>query len=153
MKFSSPFLAKHGKKNETWVLAVIYSILIYTLIIASHPKLQDVPKSLRNSFLYGQNNDLLSFDHAYDVFRPYLPQEGRISFVMDVDFNIYGTDIEQIYTAQSNFAPLIVNPEPIEPIAVINCSNDSAAFVRMKLLGYEPLEHISKGHFIARKRS
>jgi len=149
MKFNLPKMAK----LELLWLSCVYFALITILVIASRLTLPESPAILKKSFLSGSNYGFLSFDQAFDVFRPHLPQKGRISFIMDVDFNLYGTDISQIYTAQSNLAPLIINPEPIEEIAIVNCSNDSAAIMRMSMLGYEPIAHVGKGHFVAQKKS
>lgn len=78
-----------------------------------------------------------------------LPQ--KISFIGDEDYRT-GGPIEQLYyTAQNHLAPRFLNPEPIEEIALVLCSQDEISAERLKGLGYEWLYKAGHGKGLAKK--
>ena len=73
---------------------------------------------------------------AFEPLRRELPASGRFTFLMDYPFHPYGNTVELLYTAQSVLAPVLLNPQPGEPLALVWCSSESAAVRRMAETGY-----------------
>jgi len=104
------------------------------------------------SLLSGSEEGYQPLGVEFEAYRPFLPEKGTASFIMDYQFNPYVTNIEHLYTAQSYLIPLVLNPHPGELAGIIHCTNQGIANVRMRMTGYQLLIPISDGKGIAVKK-
>ena len=74
------------------------------------------------------------------------------SFIMDYPFHPYGKTVEQLYTAQSVLAPTLLNPQPLEPAALVYTSGSGIADKRLSETGYEAVTWLAPGKGLARRR-
>ena len=86
----------------------------------------------------------------FAIFEPYLPHKGSVSFLTDDPEH---TATEQLQAARSRLAPLLLNPDPVESIALVFCSQNAIAAARMQATGYRAIKVLGDGKLIAEKRS
>jgi hypothetical protein len=121
------------------------------VLTAPYPKRERPPAAVLKPLFLGTDDGLPEFGGAFNTFRSFLPRKGEISFIMDYPFHPYGKTVEQLYTAQSALIPLVLNPEPGEPEAVVFCSSPAAAEKRLAETGYRMTHAFGDGKGLARR--
>lgn len=131
--------------------AVFYGALLLVLFFAPIPETKIKNFKLLENLLNGTDNGFVPLGKEFTDFDGLLPQTGRISFIMDYRFSNYGRTVEQIYTAQSYFAPLVINTSAEEKLAVVYCSSDAVAEKRLAQEGYRWVRQLGSGKGLAEK--
>lgn len=138
-------------KSSKLISALFYGFLFLGLFFAPAAKSQISNFKLLENLLNGSDKGFYPLGHEFSVFDGLVPETGRISFIMDFPFSNYGKTVEQIYTAQSYFAPLLINKNPEEPLAIVFCSSEARAHKRLEHEGYRWKAQITPGKGLAEK--
>lgn len=141
-----------SKIVQTFVCFIFYGAITMVLIRSEHPPIPKPHPLLLQNLLLGTDRGYQELGSQFLAFRNNLPAKGTVSFVMDYAFSPYGSNIEQIYTAQSYLVPLVLNPNPGEPIGVFYCTTESIAQLKMLQFGYKPILPLRDGQTIAIKQ-
>lgn len=89
--------------------------------------------------------------YKMNTFRPYLPLTGKVSFLTYPPINVDQALETLYYDAQNYLAPLILNPAPVETLAIIWTSNDSQMQKLASQNGYQITSVLSQGKALAVK--
>ena len=134
------------------VISTIFFLFIVLLVLRSkHPPVQSPHPLLLQELLKGSDRGYIPLGHEFSKFKNILPEAGTFSFIFDYPFGAYAPNVEWLYTAQNQLAPLILNPQPVEPAALVYCTNSSIADKRMRETGYRLAAVIGDGKAIAVK--
>ena len=141
------------------ILSGLFYIAIITLILTQgfKPiKLKPIPLLL-NSLVSGTDQGYILRGHELKPFKPHLPVRGTISFIMDFPYGKY-VSAEKLakkkiffHDAKTYLAPLTVNTEPTENVAIFYCSNADIAEARLAETGYRWQTKIADGKGVAVK--
>ena len=106
---------------------------------------------LLKSLLSGNTQGYILPGSELEPFKNSLPNSGSVSFLTDQAFGVNQDEEKFLYDAQSYLAPLVLNTEPGEALAVVYCSTQASADSRLQATGYSWLHMISDGKGIAQK--
>ncbi len=135
------------------VVYILFFALVLKTIFTDPPAvLPPVPGRLLTAYLSGQSNSFIPTGAEFSMFKGSLPPKGPVTFLGDVPFNPYSPDIDQLYKAQSFFTPLLLNPAPVERVAIVYCSQASHADLRMQETGYRLIKALHNGKGMAVKK-
>ncbi|PIQ86836.1 MAG: hypothetical protein COV74_03120 [Candidatus Omnitrophica bacterium CG11_big_fil_rev_8_21_14_0_20_45_26] len=115
------------------------------LTLTTHPV-------LLKSLILGQNKGYILPGSEFEIFRPYLPRNGRFSVIFDEPFAQNKSIQHRLWNAQNYLCPLILNHDPAEELALVLCSDESSASKRLNATHYTWLKQINPGAGIARKQ-
>jgi hypothetical protein len=133
---------------------ILFYCIVTSIVLASElPPLRGPVSFLRDQLFSGNHAAFRAQDPGifFSAFAPFLPARGRISFITDLPYAPRDPATELIQRAQGRLAPLILNPEPVERMALVFCSNSSIAEARMKAASYRPVRILGDGKIIAVK--
>lgn len=146
-------IAQKSKFSMPWIgTLAFYGLVLAIVASAELPSLQPESFLLRKELLSGNEHIFPVPGSVFSVFKPYLPEKGSVSFLMDSRYHPYAPITEQLYTAQSYLAPLILNAMPVEKNAIVYCSKGSLAGPRIQNAGYRLKIALADGKGIAEKK-
>ncbi len=125
--------------------------MLKILFTAPPPGLPPLPAGLIQAYLHGNEKPFIGPGAEFSRFKGMLPPKGPVTFLIDVPFTPYATGIEKLYAAQSYFTPLILNPQPVERAAIVDCASPLMADLRMQQTGYQMIARIAEGKGMAVK--
>ena len=135
-----------------WTATLLFHGFIFFIIAtAKLPPLSDQTFVSRQRLFEDNKKYFPDPDGVFSLFKPYAPEKGSLSFIMDFPYNPYGTNIAQVFSAQNYFAPLILNPHPQEKQAFFFCSSNQIAAVRLQETGYKIRALLADGKGLAEK--
>lgn len=138
--------------SKTAFLGVLFHVAIFSLILLfKAPALPPIHANLLKELLAGKS-PFLPFGSEFEAFKPHLPPNERVSFIMDFPFTPYVRDIDRFYTAQSYFTPIVLSHEPDQRAAIVYCSSTAIAQKRLEETGYQILLPLAEGKGIAVKK-
>ena len=144
---------KRFRSALPWTMNLMfYGSVCWIIAISELPPITGPVFLMRRQFLAG-NETLFRIQDSgfpYVIFEPYLPHKGSVSFLTDDPEH---TATEQLQAARSRLAPLLLNPDPVESIALVFCSQNVIAVARMQTTGYRAIKVLGDGKMIAEKRS
>ena len=136
-----------------WIASILFYAAVAAGIAVHKPAPVPPPHpALLSELLAGRDRGYNPFGFEFEPFRRALPPGGRVSFLMDYPFGPYVKTVEKLYTAQFYLAPLMINPDPAEQIAIVYCSDIPTADRRMAETGYRLGMPIAEGKAIAVKK-
>ena len=138
-----------SKKAGFLASGVFFGIVLKILLTAPAPALPPLPAGLLQAYLQGNERPFVRPGAEYAHFKGLLPPQGPVTFLMDVPFTSYARGIEKLYAAQIYFTPLILNPEPGERAAIIDCTGPLMAEVRLQQTGYRMIAKVADGKGMA----
>lgn len=142
-------------KADSWFsIALAIGLLFFSLGIiqnASRPVLPQPSSSLSARFWRADLTGLPVPGNEYSIFKDFLPPNGKISFISDYPFHPYSKTVGQLYAAQNQLAPLILNPNPVEAFSLIYCSSAQIAAERARQTGYRIVRITADGKGIGVK--
>lgn len=144
-------IAVFEKPGRVLLVVTLLAFISYGIRHTTWPALPENSLSAFQRFCAADHNNLPSHNQEYDVFKPYLPSHGSVSFIMDYPFHPYSKTVGQLYTAQSRLAPLVLNPSPDEKNAIIFCTDAKTADIRMLQTGYRLTQALANGKGVAVK--
>lgn len=124
-------------------------------MISELPPIQKPVFLMQKQFLAGNEQFFRIQDPGlpFAIFEHHLPRKGSVSFLTDTPHGSEHATGEQLLRAQGQLAPVLVNPDPVENIAFVFCSQNTAANVRMASTGYVPTRILGSGKIVAEKKS
>jgi hypothetical protein len=131
---------------------MFYGTILAIVAFSELPPLSQENFDLRKGLLSGNEQILREPGAEFSIFKPYLPEKGAVSFLMDSLYHPYAPAAEQLYLAQSYLAPLILNIVPVEKNALVYCSKGFLADEWMQNTGYRLTVALADGKGIAEKK-
>lgn len=130
-----------------------YGIIALIVITSELPGVSQHVFFLRDQFLAGNSAFFRGQDPGiiFSPYTPFLPPQKEISFITDTPYAPRDQATEKLQIAQGWIAPRILNPDPVEPSALIFCSNGAIAEARMKATGYRIVKTLGNGKGLAEK--
>lgn len=139
------------KKIAPLASGVFFGLIVKILLTVPSPALPPLPAGLVQAYLRGVESPFTRPGAEYSRFKGLLPPRGPVTFLMDVPFTPYARGIEKLYAAQSYLTPFILNPQPGERAAIIDCSGPLIADLRMQQTGYRMIARVADGKGMAVK--
>ncbi len=136
-----------------WAINLLfYGSVCWIIAISELPPIPGPVFLMRKQFLAGNETLFRIQDPGlpFAIFEPYLPRRGSVSFLTDDPEH---TATEQLQAARGQLAPLLLNPDPVEKIALVFCSQTAIAAARMQATDYRAIKIFGDGKLIAEKRS
>ena len=147
---------KRPRSVLPWVMNLMfYGSICWIITISELPPVKEPVFLMQKQFLAG-NETIFRFQDPglpFAIFEQYLPRKGSVSFLTDAPYDPRQAATEQLQTAQSRLAPLLLNPAPGENTALVFCSSNAIAAARMQAAGYQAVRVLGNGILIAEKRS
>lgn len=136
-------------------IPLIFYIIIGMILVTSELPEVKTPAFITRHWLFsGQELPFKSQDPGrfFSIFEPYrTPQDPRVSFLTDEDYDPRDPGIEKLQAAQGRLAPTLLNPAPGERLAFVFCSNTAIAAKRLQVTGYRMTHSLGNGKGIAEK--
>lgn len=134
---------------------IFYGFILFVIVATPIPSLPDQVFILKKFFDSGQENvfRLLDPGAPFSMFEPYIHQNQRISFLMDLPYSPYDMSVEHFQAAQRYFTPRILTPFPTQEIALFHCSANPIAEKRAQETGYKITHMIGNGKAVGKKIS
>jgi hypothetical protein len=149
-------LLKRFRSAWPWALNLLfYGSICWIILISELPPVTGAVFLMRKQFLAG-NETLFRAQNPglrFTIFAPYFSGEKTISFLTDTPYEPEHAGTEALQAAQGQWAPLLLNPEPVEKTALVFCSQNAIAAARMQATGYQSTKVLGNGKMIAEKRS
>ena len=130
---------------------LFYGTICWILATAEIPVLNQTAFVLRKSLFSGGEAIFRVPGTEFLAFRPYLPTRGVVSFIKDTPHQPSDLKTEWLYLAQAQLLPLILDKNPGQKTAIIFCSNENIATLRMQETGYHLVKSFGSGKGIAGK--
>jgi len=130
---------------------LFYGMILAIIACSELPSLGPENFRLRKELLSGNKRIFRVLGADFSAFKPYLPPQGTVSFLMDSPYQPYDPITEKLYMAQSYLAPLILNANPVEKNAIVYCTKGFIADDRMQSAGYKLKIALADGKGIAEK--
>lgn len=140
-------------KLKSLLLLAFYAALLSLFFLFESPRLPKPQKELLLSTLSGSNQGFRVLGHEFELYRPHLPPEGPVSFLMDFPFSPYSATIDQLYTAQAYLCPVVLNPNPGELGAIFHTSSAEVALRRSNETGYRLILPLGEGRAIGARQT
>ncbi len=136
---------------KTLVVVAGYSFVFITIFQNfPHTDLKPHPVLLK-SLLSGKDTAYLPQGSEVAAIKPFLPKGGQMSFLTDHPFGV-DKEEQKLYWSVSNFlCPMILNPQPVENIAIIYCSTAEIAEKKLRATGYKWMKAFPDGKGVAVK--
>lgn len=138
-------------KEKKFLSLIFFAAFFFIIFFEPYPSVKPINVKLLKNLLNTGDKGFKIPGQEYEVFKAHLPKAGAVSFIMDYPFSNYGRTVEQIYTAQSYLAPIVLNTQPVEDKAIVFCSSEPIAERRLELTGYEWEIRLGQGKGIARR--
>lgn len=138
-------------KEKKFLPLIFFAALFFIIFFEPYPPAKPINVQLLKNLLNASDKGFKIPGQEFEVFKVHLPKAGAVSFIMDYPFSNYGKTVEQIYTAQSYLAPILINTQPVENTAIVFCSSEQIAERRLELTGYEWEIRLGQGKGIARR--
>ena len=116
------------------------------LALKAHPR-------LTQDLWSGRDQSYVAPGSHFKIFKPYLAAQGRYSLILDRPNNESVKYKEASYDAQNFLAPLVINLETVEPMALVYCSTPEIAEQRLAQTGYEWAYPLAPGKGLAKKQN
>jgi hypothetical protein len=142
-----------GKKIPLATFGAVYVAFFIAMIAGTDKELPAIMPEVLSPLVSGNDQAFLPVGYEFEPFRKMLPARGRLGFIMDYPFHPYGQTITQLYSAQTYFVPVVFNPEPGDPVALLYCSNRFIADRRMAETGYRLAAVLADGKGFAAKKT
>lgn len=142
-----------GTKIPLAACCAVYAALFIAMIAGADKELPGIMPQMLQPLAAGNDRGFLPVGYEFEPFRKTLPDKGRLGFIMDYPFHPYGQTITQLYSAQTYFVPVVFNPEPGDPVALLYCSNRFIADRRLAETGYRLAAVLADGKGFAVKKS
>lgn len=139
---------RHAQDVATWLFAA--ALLALAVRSYASPNLKAHPRLLE-CLLTGETQGYIVPGSELAPFKPHLPRQGAVSFFTDQPFGENLEEEKLLYDAQGFLAPIVLNSQPGEALAVLYCTSEAAADARLAATGYHWLQKISEGKGIAQK--
>lgn len=130
---------------------LFYGSLCWTIALSELPSLDLSAFALRKLLFSGHEAIFRIPGAEFLIFRPYLPTKGTVSFIKDTPHQPSDPKTEWLYLAQRQLIPLLLNKNPGEKAAIIFCSNENIAELRMRDTGYHWVKNLGGGKGIAER--
>lgn len=140
------------KRASQILLIAFYTGLFYLILTSFKPLPVKAHPILLKSLLSGSDFGYIIPGSEFEPFKSVLPKRGKISFISQRDPGISQEEEKLMYDAQNYLAPLLLNPEPAQSIAIIYTSDHESAQNRLTALNYDWVQEFSPGKGVARKR-
>ncbi|MBI4550214.1 MAG: hypothetical protein HY714_04755 [Candidatus Omnitrophica bacterium] len=139
-------------------ISAVTSLVLYAALFIAAARSPDLlPRKISvpviRSLLAGEDRSILPVGYEFEPYRRFLPARGRLGFIMDFPFHPYGKTITQLYSAQTYFVPVVLNPNPGDPVALLYCSNRFIADQRLAETGYRLAAVLADGKGFAVKKT
>lgn len=147
---------KQPRPALSWIINLLfYGSICWIIAISELPPVKGPAFLMQKQFFSGNENIFRFQDPGlpFVIFKQYLPRKGSVSFLTDLPYDPQHAVTEQLQTAQGQMAPLLLNPAPVENMALVFCSNNEIAAARMQTAGYRVVRVLGNGKLIAEKRS
>jgi len=151
-KQDTSFFRKYGFAYAQAGAFVFYGLILTLIALAELPTVTPENFSKREALLAGKDFVFPEPGAQFSVFKPYLPGQGALSFLMDAPYRPYSSASEQLYMAQSYLAPLLLNANPVENVALVYCSQGTVAHQRLSDMGYQLKLALADGKGVAEKK-
>jgi hypothetical protein len=144
---------RNGLPSWTRIARVVFYGVAFLLVITSRkPSAPPQAYPLRRLLFGGHSAMFKSPGFEFGSLKPFLPQTGKVSFIMDIPYDPHDARMEPFCAAQAHLAPLVLTPFPSERVAIINCSNAAMAIRRSHETNYRIIQGPSGGKAIAVKQ-
>jgi hypothetical protein len=147
---------KRFRSALPWAVNLLfYGSILWAIVISELPPVSGPVFLMRKQFLAGNETPFRIQDPGlpYAIFEPYLPRKGSVTFLSDAPYSPEHAGTEKLQAAQGRLAPLTLNLDPVENIALVFCSQDAIAAARMQATGYRATRVLGDGKMIGGKRS
>ena len=135
-----------------WLLnGLFYGTICWILATSAIPSFNQTDFVLRKFLFLGGETIFRVPGAEFLAFRPYLPTRGAVSFIKDAPHQPSDLKTEWLYQAQGQLLPLILDKNPGQKTAIIFCSNENIATLRMQETGYHLVKNFGSGKGIAEK--
>ncbi|MBI3306203.1 MAG: hypothetical protein HYZ84_00145 [Candidatus Omnitrophica bacterium] len=133
--------------------AYLFHIIIIFVIIHSYaPARFELRTDVLRNLLQGFHQDYALPGSELEPFKKVLPAAEIVSFLTDHPFG-KNLDEEKIFNdARLYLAPIILNPEPMERVAIVYCSSQEIADQRLAENGYQWAAVMTPGKGVAVKK-
>lgn len=133
------------------VCVAVHILLAGIAFSGLKPVLLPAHPNLSSALLSGMDTAYSRPGAEFRMFKPYLPNTGRISLILDEPNRSSAHFKETSFDAQNFLAPLLINLETVEPLAIVSCSGAGIAEKRLAETGYVWSYPLAPGKGIARK--
>ncbi len=145
-------LSAQYRKFFAWTGSfVFYGSVLLVIAFAELPPVGPENFRSRKELFSGNEKIFMEPGAQFAPFKPYLPEKGTVSFLMDTPYHPYSPKTESLYMAQSYLVPLVLNTVPAEKTALVYCSQGFIADQWMRNTGYRLKFAIADGQGVAEK--
>ncbi|MDP3921259.1 MAG: hypothetical protein Q8R76_10700 [Candidatus Omnitrophota bacterium] len=138
-----------AEKIVSRLAMALYAIIIVVVLFNRIPRLPHLPDIVIPSLLSGDDLAYLPVGDKFQDFKPFLSTDGNVSWIMDVPYEPYLNNIDEMYKAQVYLAPMIINPHPGEQVAIVYCASGGNATKRVREEHYTLISVVGNGKGIA----
>ena len=141
------------KGKIKYLPSILFHIFVVFVIIRAYaPFRLQVQPVLLKGLLSGSNRGYILPGIEMAPFKQVLPPNGTVTYLSDHPYAAVPEEEKEFRDNRLYLAPILVNPEPGEKNAIVNCSSQEIADQRLLETGYQWMASFAPGKGIAVKK-